>query len=176
MLYYCIKPAWCIHIRLAMHLPLESNCYVSPWVVNKKPRKWFIARVLEAWYHCGAFKPDSTATLFQTLKTYYESISTGTETIQEVQFITINWLAVSVCVSKPVQASHVWFWFSLWLVENAVWYENIQPVKYLFHHPKPKKRKLFQLPFLLSQNEGKFKSLIWTWFLFLILLHIKLKK
>ena len=84
----CIKPTWCIHIRLAMHLPLESNCYFSPWVVNKKPRKWFIACVLEAWYHCGAFKPDSTATLFQTLKTYYESISTGTETIQEVQCIT----------------------------------------------------------------------------------------
>ena len=84
----CIKPAWCVHIRLAMHLLLERNCYVSPWVVNKKPRKWFIACVLEAWYHCGAFKPDSTATLFQTLKTYYESISTGTETIQEVQCIT----------------------------------------------------------------------------------------
>ena len=88
MVVSCIKPGWCVHIRLAMYLPLESNCYVSPWLANKKPRKWFIACVLEAWYHCGAFKPDSTATLFQTLKTYYESISTGTETIQEVHCIT----------------------------------------------------------------------------------------
>ena len=95
LLYY--KPAWCVHIRLAMHLLLERNYYVSPWVVNKKPRKWFIACVLEAWYQCGAFKPDSTATLFQTLKTYYESISTGTETIQEVQCITFELIsAVSV--------------------------------------------------------------------------------
>ena len=22
------EPAWCVHIGLAMHLPLESNCYV----------------------------------------------------------------------------------------------------------------------------------------------------
>lgn len=93
----CIKPGWCVRIRLAMQLLLERNCYVSPWVVNKKLRKWFIACVLEAWYHCGAFKPDSTATLFQTLKTYYESISTGTETIQEVQCITFELIsAVSV--------------------------------------------------------------------------------
>ena len=28
MLYCCIKPGWCVHIRLAMHLPLESNCDV----------------------------------------------------------------------------------------------------------------------------------------------------
>ena len=28
MVLSCIVPAWCVHIRLAMHLPLESNSYV----------------------------------------------------------------------------------------------------------------------------------------------------
>ena len=28
MVLSCIEPAWCVHLLLAMHLLLESNCYV----------------------------------------------------------------------------------------------------------------------------------------------------
>ena len=65
---------------------MDVPCCDSPWIANSKPGKWFVSCVLEAWCHCGVFKPDSTATLYQTLKTYYEGISTGTETIPEVVF------------------------------------------------------------------------------------------
>lgn len=57
----------------------------SPWIANNAPSKWFVVCVLEAWYYSGAFKPDKAAALYETLKNYYETISTGTETTLEVQ-------------------------------------------------------------------------------------------
>lgn len=59
----------------------------SPWMANNNSSKWFVVCVLEAWSQSGAFKPDLVATLHETLKSYYETISTGTETTHEVGIV-----------------------------------------------------------------------------------------
>jgi len=53
-------------------------------MANNSSNKWFVLCAIEAWYHSGAFRPDLVATLYETLKSYYETISTGTETTPEV--------------------------------------------------------------------------------------------
>jgi len=52
-------------------------------MVNINSSKWFIVCVLEAWYQSSALKPDLAGSLYETLKSYYETISTGTETMLE---------------------------------------------------------------------------------------------
>ena len=59
----------------------------SPWMANNNSNKWFVVWVLEAWSQSGAFRPDVVATLYETLKSYYETISTGTETTLEVGIV-----------------------------------------------------------------------------------------
>ena len=56
-------------------------------MANNNSGKWFVVCVLEAWSQSGAFKPDLVATLYETLQSYYETISTGTETTHEVGIV-----------------------------------------------------------------------------------------
>ena len=63
---------------------MDAPTCSSPWIASNAPSKWFVVSVLEAWYHSGAFKPHLTGALYETLKNYYETISTGTETTLEV--------------------------------------------------------------------------------------------
>ena len=65
------------------YISVDTQCG-SPWIANGKPEKWFVISILQAWYDCGKFKPESALPMLKTLKTYYESISVGTETIPEV--------------------------------------------------------------------------------------------
>ena len=89
-----------VHQDLDIHTLLKTFLFVlgkysylhvtsggSPWMANSNSRKWFVVCVLEAWSQSGVFKPDLVATLYETLKSYYETISTGTETTLEVSIV-----------------------------------------------------------------------------------------
>ena len=88
-----------VHLDLEIHTPKRSFFVLGkysyldvasgtlPWMANNNSRKWFVVCVLEAWSQSGAFKPDLVATLYETLKSYYETISTGTETTREVSIV-----------------------------------------------------------------------------------------
>lgn len=59
-------------------------CGSSSWIANDHPSKWFVVCVLEAWHRCVALKSGSLAILCESIKTYYETTSTGADTIPEV--------------------------------------------------------------------------------------------
>ncbi|XP_074619191.1 gem-associated protein 5-like isoform X2 [Acropora palmata] len=70
-------------MQLGKYISVDTQCG-SPWIANSKPEKWFVISILQAWYDCGKFKPESALPMLKTLKTYYESIAVGTETIPEI--------------------------------------------------------------------------------------------
>ena len=75
---------FCLFV-LGKYLDITSGN--SPWTANNNSNKWFVVCVLEAWSQSGAFRPDVVTTLYETLKSYYETISTGTETTLEVGIV-----------------------------------------------------------------------------------------
>jgi len=82
MLHVYFNPP--LHSVLGKYPYLDVTSGNSPWIANINSSKWFVVCVLEAWYQSGTFKPDLAVTLYETLKSYYETISTGTETTLEV--------------------------------------------------------------------------------------------